>query len=410
MVGFTTRVLHTEPSRKDVHGALRIPVYDNVAFEHESARDIQLAFEGRKLAHSYSRISNPTVDDFEQRIRSLSEAQAVLATASGMAAISNVILILAEAGANIVTTRNLFGNTISLFENTLRPWGLETRYVAMTDPEQVGQAIDGSTRAIFLESIANPQMEIADFAALSRVARNCEVPLIVDGTATTPYIFPSKKFGVDIEIVSSTKYISGGATSVGGLIIDNGSFDWKKSPKLTEKARKFGSMALMSALRREVYRNTGGCLSAHSAYLQTLGLETLALRIDRSCSNALVIARFLEDQKEVCRVNYPGLANSEFHQIAAKQFSGKFGGILTFELESKEACYTFMDALQWIKRATNLNDNKTLIIHPASTIFCEYTEEKKLELGVRPTMIRLSVGIEDPEDIIEDLEKGRKAL
>jgi len=409
MNGFATKAIHGVSLKKDAHGSLRMPVYDSVAFELESARDIQLAFEGKKPAHTYSRISNPTVEDFELRVRLLTGGIAVLAVASGMAAIANVILALAAAKTNIVTTRHLFGNTLSLFAKTLKPWGLEVRYVSMTDPEEVERAIDADTRAVFFESMTNPQLEVADCQALSEVTEKHGTPLIVDNTLTTPYLFDTKRFGVNIEILSSTKYISGGATSVGGVIIDNGNFDWHKSPKLAERVKKMGRMAFIGTLRQEVYRNVGACISPHNAYLQSLGLETMSLRIDKSCANTLALAEFLEKQPKVRSVHYPGLPNSPFYEISKYQFKDKFGGLLTFDLENQAACFAFMDALQLIKRATNLNDNKTLVVHPASTIFCEYTEEEKLEMGVRPAMIRLAVGIEDLQDLKDDLERGLKA-
>ncbi len=410
MKGFTTKAVHGASLKKDVHGSLRMPVYDSVAFEHESARSIQLTFEGKKPAHAYSRISNPTVEDFEQRLRLLSGGTAVLAVASGMAAISNTILALAETGTNIVTTRYLFGNTLSLFEKTLKPWGLEVKYVSMTDPDEVDSAIDANTRAVFVESITNPQLEVADCSQLSVVSKKHGVPLVMDNTLLTPYLFNTKKAGVNIEVLSSTKYISGGATSVGGVIIDNGNFAWYKSPRLGNLAKKTGQMAFIAALRQEIYRNVGACMSPHNAYLQSLGLETMSLRIEKSCANTMQLAKFLEQHAKVKAVHYPGLPSSPYFAIAGKQFNNKYGGLLTFDLESREACFAFIDRLQLIRRATNLNDNKTLILHPASTIFTEYSEEEKLAMGVRPTMLRLAVGIEDHEDLLEDLERGFEPL
>ena len=407
MKGFATKAIHGPlPLKKDVHGALRTPVYDNVAFEHKSARALQLTFEGKKPAHAYSRISNPTVEDFEQRLRLLSDGMAVIAVASGMAAISNTILALAEAGSNIVTSRHLFGNTLSLFEKTLQPWGLEVRYVAMTDPDEVDSAIDGSTRTVFLESITNPQLEVADCCRLSKVTRKHGVPLVVDNTLLTPYLFNTRQAGVDIEVLSSTKYISGGATSVGGVIIDNGNFDWRRAPRMADRTQRMGQMAFIASLRQEIHRNIGACLSPHNAYLQSLGLETLDLRIEKSCSNTQILARFLERHPKVRSVNYPGLPDSPFHEIAARQFGERYGGLLTFDLKDQEACFSFIDGLELIRRATNLNDNKTLILHPSSTIFAEYSEAEKLAMGVRPAMLRLAVGIEDHEDLLADLEKG----
>ncbi len=411
MTGFSTNAVHGARSLpQDPHGALRPPVYDTVAFEHGSAEDIHQVFAGRKPAHAYSRITNPTVEEFENRIRLLSRAVAVIAVSSGMAAIANIILTLAGSGTNIVASRYLFGNTLSLLEETLKPWGLEARYVSMAAPLEVQAAIDGNTRAVFLETVTNPQLEVADIRAIAGITARKGVPLIVDNTVTTPYLFRSRDFGVNIEVISSTKYISGGATSVGGLIIDNANFDWSQSPRLHDRAQAMGPMALIGALRREVYRNTGACLAPHHAYLQSLGLETLSLRIEKSCANALTIARFLRKHEKITAVNYPGLEDSAHHELAAVQFDNRFGGILTFDLQSRKGCFALINRLKLIRRAANVNDNKTLVLHPASTIFCEYSAKRLEEMNIRQTMIRLSVGIEDAEDIIRDLEEGLAAL
>lgn len=413
MVGFSTRAVHGVRhggEETEIHGALRIPVYDNVAFEYETSRDIQLAFEGKKQGYSYSRTSNPTVDDFEQRIRLLADAHSVVALSSGMAAIANIILTLGEAGSNIVTSRYLFGNTFSLFDTTLKAWGLETRYVDMTDVDAAARAIDGKTMAIFLEVISNPQLEVADIKDISQMADAHDIPVILDGTLTTPYIFKAKDYGVHIEVISNTKYISGGATAVGGLVIDYGTFNWQHCSKLSADAGKYGPFTFIRKLRREVFRNLGACLSPHTAYLHALGLETLGLRIDRSCANTLEIARLLEKHPHVISVNYPGLESSPYHEIARVEFGNKYGGILTFQLKDQEQCFTFMDRLKLIRRATNINDNKTLILHPSSTIFSEYSQTEKREMNVSDTLVRLSVGIEDVVDIMDDLEQGFEGL
>ncbi len=410
MNGFTTRAVHGVQLKKDVHGTLRTPVYDSVAFEHESARSLQLTFEGKKPAHAYSRISNPTVEDFEQRMKLLSGGIAALAVSSGMAAITNTLLALAEAGSNIITTKYLFGNTLSLFERTMKPWGLEARYVSMTDPADVESTIDNNTRAVFMESITNPQLEVADCNLISEITAKHGVPLIMDNTMMTPYLFNTAKSGVNIEVLSSTKYISGGATSVGGVIIDNGNFDWSRAPRMRDQAKNAGQMAFISSLRQEIYRNVGACMSPHNAYLQSLGLETMSMRIDKSCDNSIKLAKYLQQHNKVRSVHYPGLSSSPYFVTADKQFCNKFGGLLTFNLESREACFSLIDSLKLIRRATNINDNKTLILHPASTIFVEYTEEDRKAMGVTPEMLRLSVGIEDHEDLIEDLERGLETL
>lgn len=410
MEGFTTKAIHGLQTSKDPHGALRVPVYDSVAFEHESGESLHAAFTGRKAAHVYTRITNPTVADFEQKMCLLSNGFAALAVSSGMAAISNTLLALGGSGRNMVTSRFLFGNTLSLFEKTFSAWGLQVRYADMTDPKSLDRTIDGDTCAVFLESITNPQLEIADLAALSEVTARHGVPLVLDNTVTTPYLFNCQQAGVAVEILSSTKYISGGATSVGGVIIDCGNYDWRQSAKLRDRAQKYGRMAFVSALRQEVYRNVGACLSPHNAFMQSLGLETMGLRIDKSCDNALGLARFLEDHPKVKSVHYPGLSSSPFHKLAGCQFAGRFGGLLTFDLESTKQCFALMDALRIVRRATNINDNKTLIIHPASTIFAEYDEESRASMAIRPTMLRLSVGIEDRDDLQEDLNRGLESL
>ncbi len=409
-LGFTTKVLHTHYIKNDPHGSLRMPVYDSVAFEFDLTEDMELTFQGKKPDHVYSRISNPTVENFEQIIRTITGSLTVTALSSGMAAISNLFITLTEAGDNIITSKHLFGNTYSLFEYTLKPFGLKSKYTDLTNPGMVDKLIDNKTRAIFLETITNPQLEVADITALSDIAKNRNVPLVVDTTITPPYIFSSKKHGVDIEVISSTKYMSGGATSIGGLIIDNGTFDWSKSDKFKDDAIKFGPYTLSSKLKREVCRNLGACLSPHSAYLQSLGLETLTFRVDRSCSNAIGIAEYLQRLKQVKSVNYPGLKSSKYFKISRKQFGDNPGAILTFDLDSKEQCFSFMNSLKIIRRATNLNDNKTLIIHPASTIFGEYSPELKKQMGVSETMVRLSVGIEDKMDLIKDIDNAMRKI
>jgi O-acetylhomoserine (thiol)-lyase len=405
-----TRGVHGEPGSRAPHGALRPPLYDSVAFEFESSAELEKAFAGRRAAHVYSRITNPTVQELEQRMRLLSGGFGVLAVASGMAAITACVLTLAHAGSNIVTTRRLFGNTLSLFVQTLARWGLETRFADMANPARLGEQIDKNTALVFLESISNPQLEVADLEAVVAVAAAAGVPVVLDGTLTTPLMLNSKAAGVAIEVISTTKHISGGATSVGGLIIDNGTFDWRQAPALTEMAQRVGPAALLARLRTEVYRNTGGCLAPHNAWLQILGLETLALRIDASSKNALAVARFLQSATEVSGVNYPGLEQSPWHTVAARQFRRGFGSLLTFELADKVRCFAFMDRLALIRKATNICDNKSLIIHPASTIFAEFGEQQRAEMGISEGLLRLSVGIEDTIDILEDIQRALEVV
>ncbi|MCP3660463.1 MAG: O-acetylhomoserine aminocarboxypropyltransferase/cysteine synthase [Bacteroidetes bacterium] len=409
-MNFITKILNTKFIRKDPHGSLHMPVYDSVAFEFDSSEDLALAFEGKKLAHTYSRITNPTIEYFEQQIKAATSSQGVVAVSSGMAAITNLLMTVTQAGDNIITTKHLFGNTYSLLEKTLKPFGLEVKYTDLTNTLEIEKLIDSKTKAVFLETITNPQLEVSDIEAISKVAKDNNILLIADTTITPPYLFNSKKYGVDVEVLSSTKYISGGATSVGGLIIDNGTYNWNKNDNLAADARKYGPFTLVTKLKREVYRNLGASLSPHNAYLQSLGLETLALRADRSCANTLKVAEYLEKHHKVQNINYPGLESSKYFKIAKKQFGHKAGALLTFDLESKDSCFKFMDNLKIIRRTTNLNDNKTLVLHPASTIFCEYTEELKKEMNVRETMIRLAVGIEGIEDLLKDISNALEAV
>jgi O-acetylhomoserine (thiol)-lyase len=404
--GLTTRLLHTPFPQKDPHGSLNFPVYDSVAFEFDSAEEIEAAFKGEKQLHQYSRITNPTVEYFESKVQRMTGAFAVTAMSSGMAAISNLLMAISKSGNNIITSTHLFGNTISLFEKTLKPFQLSVKYTDLTNPGEVAGLVDSGTVAIFFETITNPQLEVADIRALADIAGKHNLLLIADTTLTPPSVFSASEFGIDFEVLSSTKYISGGATSVGGLLIDYGNYDWSRFDKTKEAFKLHGELAFKMMLRKQIYRNLGACLSPHNAYLQSLGLDTLVLRTERSTANAKELAGWLESQEEVKQVNYPGLESSPFHQVAISQFGKKPCSILTFDLESKERCYAFMNKLMVVRRATNLQDNKTLIIHPYSTIFAEYPDEAKISMGLRDTMIRLSVGIEEVEDLVEDLKQS----
>ncbi len=404
--GFSTKVIHTDYAKADVHNALQMPIYSNAAFEFESAEQMEEAFQGRRPDHSYSRISNPTVENFENRIRSITGALSVTALSSGMAAISNVFLAIAQTGSNIVTSKHLFGNTYSFFVSTLYAFGVETRFCDLTNVEEVSKNIDENTVAIFFETITNPQLEIVDIEKLSLVGKNHRIPLIADSTLTPPNIFKASGLGVNIEVISSTKIISGGATSIGGLILDYGTFDWNHSKKLAELTRKFGPFAFNAKLRKEIQRNIGACLSPYHAYLQSLGLETLALRFDKAGSNCQLLAEYLQTEPRIKQVNYPGLKTSAFHEIGKKQFGNYPGAMLTFNFGTREESFEFLNKLKIISRATNIYDNRSLIIHAASTIFCEFSRETRENMGIPDTLLRLSVGIEDINDLIDDIHSA----
>jgi O-acetylhomoserine (thiol)-lyase len=401
-----TNILHTPYAQPDAYNALSMPVYHSAAFEFDSAEQMELAFTGKATNHTYSRITNPTVQYFEDRVKNITGALSVTALNSGMAAIANAIVTLSKAGSNIVTSRHLFGNTYSLFTSTLAAFGIETRFCDMTASANVESQINEDTCAVFLEIITNPQMEVADLQAISQICKAKNVPLVADTTIIPFCAFKANDFGIDIEVVSSTKYISGGATSLGGLIIDYGTYNWMNSPKLLPLAKEVGDLAFTTKLRKEIHRNMGAYMTPHAAYMQTLGLETLSLRYEKASSTCFELAIMLEQLPQIKCVNYPTLGENKFAEISRKQFGEYPGAMLTIDLESREACFAFLNKLKLIKRATNLFDNKSLAIHPASTIFGNFTPEVRKSMRVADTTIRLSVGLENIDDLISDIKQA----
>jgi len=402
---FATKALHSKPSHKDTYGAMRFPIYQTSAFEFEKAEDLEAVFKGQKMGHVYTRSSNPTIEELESKVKTISGALGVIATATGMAAIANTLFALIKSGDNILTTRYLFGNTLSLFQTLLRDFDVEVRYVDINNVEAIQEAIDAKTRLLFCESVSNPQLIVPDFVAIKQMLLEYQIPLIVDTTMTPWNIFDAKKYGVDVEIISATKYLSGGGHVLGGLIVDNGTFNWQNHVTLEHYYTKFGPNAFIARLRKETFRNLGASLSPQSAYLLSLGLETLDLRVKRSCSNALAIAKHLLTKKEVLSADYPLLSSSYAYANASRQFSGG-GAVVTFSLANKEKAYHFLNHLNIICRGTNIQDNKSLAIAPYHTIYAEYSDEQKASYVLNEGMIRLSVGIEDLEDLIEDIDQA----
>lgn len=389
----STIAIDTKLPRKDAFGSIAMPVYHTASYEFETAKDMADAFCGRVLAPDYSRVMNPTVMHFEDQVKALTGAENVFAFCSGMAAITNAFFTVIETGKNVVTSHHLFGNTVALLNKTFARFGVESRQVDLLDLEAVRQAIDDQTSCLFLEIVTNPQMEVADIAALAEIAHERGIPLIADTTIIPFTQFSAKALGVDVEVVSSTKYISGGATSLGGLVIDYGTF-----PVVNQR------------IRFELLFNVGSYMSPHAAYMQSLGLETLEARYKVQSSNALALARKLQTVEGIQRVNYIGLEDNPFHTLALKQFGETAGAMLTIDLADRKACFSFIDHLKLIRRATNLFDNKTLAIHPYSTIFGPFGKSQKVEMDVRDTTIRLSVGLEDVDDIFEDIRQAVAAI
>lgn len=381
-----TKAIDTPFGRRDAYGALSMPVYHTAAYEFDTAADMADAFTGRVIAPDYSRVMNPTVTYFEDKVKAVTGAHAVVAMSSGMAAISGTLLALAQAGKNIVTSRHMFGNTFSLITQSLTRFGVEARTCDLLNLAEVERRIDDNTCCLFLEIITNPQMEVADLAALAEIAHRYRIPLVADTTVIPFTEFSSHALGVDIEVVSSTKYLSGGATTLGGLVI------------CYDTARDFAVR-----MKNEMLFNFGAYMTPHVAYMQTIGFETLDARYRVQSANALELAKRLRQLKAVQRVGYVGLEDNPYYQLARRQFGPTSGAMLTIDLADRDACYRFINRLQLVRRATNLFDNRTLAIHPASTIFGNFSDGERAAMDVLDTTVRLSVGLEDVDDLFADL-------
>jgi len=387
-----TQAIHQPYKRRDAYDALSMPIYNAVAFEFDNAKVMADAFCGRIDAPDYSRVENPTVTNLEQRVKALTGAENVIALNSGMAAISNTLFSVVEQGKNVITSRHLFGNTYSLLTSTLSRLGVEARLCDLTDVEAVERLIDDNTCCLFLEIMTNPQLEVVDVRALAALAHQHGIPVIADTTLIPFTQFSAKDLGIDLEVVSSTKYISGGATSLGGLVIDYGTF-----PSIGKR------------LLNEMLFNLGAYMTPQVAYMQTLGLETLDVRYRAQAGNALELAQRLRTLKPISKVNYVGLEDNPYHQLAVSQYGETAGAMVTIDLESQEACFRMLDNLKLIHRATNLFDNRTLAIHPASTIFGLFTAEERAAMDVQDTTIRLSIGLESVDDLFDDIKQALEA-
>ena len=402
---YETKVLTTKYQKPDAYGALSMPVYYTAAFEFPSAKAMNDAFCGRSVDPSYARIANPTTTYLEERVRQITGATSVTALNTGMAAIAYALTAVSGAGLNIVASKHLFGNSVSLIRDTLGSFGVEPRFVDFTKLEEVEAQIDDKTAALFFEIITNPQLFVADIRQLSEIAHSKGVPLIADTTIVPFPAFHAGDFGVDIEVVSSTKYISGGGTGLGGLLIDYGRFDWSQSPSpaLQSRTKKVGKkLAFTARVKTELVTNLGSLMTPQVAYMETLGLDTLDIRFRRQAETTLWLTQQCQALPEIKRVNYTGLEDNPFYDGPLP------GAVFTIDLASKEAAWAFIDKLQVIRRATNLFDRKSLAIHPASTIFGLFTPEQCAEMSVPDTTVRLSIGLEAGEDLLEDIKQAVK--
>lgn len=402
---FTTKLLHGKSVGKFPNGATLPPINQVSAFAYESAEELEKVFANKAPGFAYTRISNPTVDAFERRVCELEGGFSAVACSSGMAAVTAALLNILQAGDEMIAGSGLFGGTIDLFGD-LEAFGITTRFVKHMTADEIKEQLTDKTRVIFGEVIGNPGLDVMDVSSVAELAHAHGIPFIADSTTATPYLINPLSLGADIVIHSSSKYINGSGNSVSGVIVDGGKFKWdfSKFPTL-EKYSKYKNLAFTAALRNGIWRNMGGCLAPMNAYLNLIGIETLALRMDRICQNALALAEALEKLDGVS-VNYPALESSPYRSLVQKQFGGKGGGIVTLRVGSKEAAFGLINSLNYALRATNIGDTKTLVIHPASTIYLHSTEEQKINAGVYDDTVRISVGIEDTADLIEDFTQA----
>ena len=390
-----TKAIHFSYQKPDAYGALTMPVYHTAAYEFADADVMADAFCGRVELPDYSRVTNPTVIYLEKKVQALTGASSVWAFTSGMAAITGTLMCLAASGKTIITSNHLFGNTWLLISKTLGRFGVRSKFIDLTDLQAVRAAIDSDACCIYAEIISNPHQEVVDLKAISEIAHSAGIPLVADTTMIPFTKFSSRELGVDVEVVSTTKYLSGGATTVGGMVMAYGG-----QGSILESHTGF------EAEMKDIQLNLGGYMSPHAAYMQTLGLENLDARYAVESSNTQRIAELLRTLPAVKKVNYLGLPDNPFHELAKKQFGGTFGAMLTIDLADQQSCFRFLNKLKLVKRATNLFDNRSLAIHPYSTIFGTFTAEQKRALDIFDTTIRLSIGLEDVEDIFEDFKQA----
>lgn len=404
-MGFNTDLLHAGVTKEE-KGSTLFPIYQTSAFEQDSSLHLEEIFENKRPGFCYTRVGNPTVAAFENRITKLEGGLASIACSSGMAAITNAVLNLLQSGDEILSSASLYGGSIDLFRD-LEAFGIKTKYIKNNDLAMFEKAFTEKTKLVFAETIGNPCLDVTDIGALAQIAHSHSVPLIIDNTTATPYLLKAITYGADIVIHSSSKYINGSSNSISGILTDSGRFAWnfERYPGLLPY-KKYGPMCYIAKLRNGLFRNTGACLSPMNAYQNLIGMETLGLRMERQCLNANKLAQWISKEYPQAQVNYPGLPQSPWYEIARKELKNGFGAILTLRLGSRENAFRFIDSLKLAYTLSNIGDTKTLVIHPASTISLHSTEEERLHAGVYDDLVRVSVGIEDIEDLIQDFQQA----
>ena len=416
-----TLALHAGQEIDPTTGSRAVPIYQTTSYGFEDSDHAARLFALQEFGNIYTRIMNPTTDVFEKRMAELEGGVGALGLASGSAAVTLAVLNILKPGQNIVAASSLYGGTYNLFAHTLKDLGIETRFVEAREPENFKAQIDENTRLFFMETIGNPSNQVADFEAISKIAHDNGIPVMVDNTVASPMLFRPIEHGADIVVHSATKVIGGHGTSIGGVIVDSGKFPWDngKFPQLTEPCESyhglkiyetFGELAYILKVRVTLLRDMGPCLSPFNAFQLLQGLETLHLRVPRHSENALKVAQFLEQHDQVDWVNYPGLSSHYDYEMAQKYLPCGQGAILGFGIKGgAEAAKKFIDSVTLASHLANVLDAKTLVIHPASTTHQQLSEDAQRKAGVSPEFVRISVGIEDIEDIIADLDKGLQA-
>ena len=406
---FNTALLHQNFGSDRCSGSTLTPIYQVSAFAYDSAEKLEAVFNNKAPGFAYTRIGNPTTDSFERRIASLEKGIGAVVCSSGMAAVTISLLNILQSGDEVIASAGLFGGTIDLFHD-LEAFGIKTRFVTEVTAETVNAQLNEKTKAVFTELIGNPKLNVVDLQSVADVAHQHGVPLIVDSTTATPYLVRPFDLGADIVVHSSSKYINGNGSAVSGIIVDSGKFSWDYSRfKGLEEYKRFSKFAYLAKLRNGIWRNVGCCVAPNTSFLNALGLETLGLRMERLCSNALRLAEFLQGFEGIS-VNYPALKSSPYYSLVQSQLGGKGGAILTIDAGSKERAFKLINNLKYATIATNIGDLRTLVIHPDSTIFTHGSKEQKENAGVFEGTVRVSVGIEDIEDLKEDFEQAIKSI
>lgn len=408
-MGFNTKLIHGNRKNDIQTGATNTPIYFSNSYNHETAKELEDIFVGRDLGYVYSRISNPTVEAFEKRLALIEEGISAVAVASGMSAVYLAIMNILIPGDEMISSAGVFGGTYNLLKNIKR-YGISVKFLSELNKDVILEAITPKTKVIFVETIGNPKLDIPDFEEISAICIEKSIIFIVDSTVTSPYLFKPIKYGADIVIHSTSKYINGTANSIGGVIVDGGSEKFSDDKFIDFKSynKRFGRFAFSAKLRNEIGKDLGAVMSPMNSFLNLIGLETLGLRMRVHCDNARTLAEHLENHSQVESVNYPDLGTSKYNLLARKYFPKGASGIITLRVGSKERAFKLIDSLKMVSNLANIGDTKSLILHPASTICCNNTLEEKEHMGVYEDLIRVSVGIEDSEDIIEDFENAFK--